>query len=122
VKGSFPENWGLAIGFVLRIACFSLLGGFAVRENYGLRAGLGLKLPGKVLLGNFFRSGDSITWDSGLGCLRAGKMPVLQKLDVMKSSFLSNKHHQDIQLHQTRSNGVLRDAPSGELRAVEGDC
>ena len=34
------------------------------------------------------RNGDSITWDGCLGCPRAGRMPALQKLDVIKSSFL----------------------------------
>jgi len=39
--------------------------------------------------GMLLRNGDAITWDSRLGCPRAGKMPALQKLDVIKSSFLS---------------------------------
>jgi len=29
------------------------------------------------------RNGYSITWDSRLGCPRAGKMPALQQLDVI---------------------------------------
>ena len=35
------------------------------------------------------RNGDLITWDSRLGCPRAGILPALQKLDVIKSSFLT---------------------------------
>jgi len=40
-----------------------------------------------AMLPPFLGNGDSTTWDSRLGCLRAGILPALQKLDVIKSSF-----------------------------------
>jgi len=55
-----------------------------MKEQLGLTKRLSV-----YLISAFLRDGDAITWDSRLGCPRAGILPALQKWNVIKSSFLS---------------------------------
>jgi hypothetical protein len=53
----------------------------------------------------FLRNENSTTWDSRPGCPKAGRMPALQEMDVIKSSFLRG---------EIQDAGQIRPIPPGQ--------
>jgi hypothetical protein len=49
---------------------------------------MAIPIFGSLFRWDTLRIGDSTTWDSRLGCLKADRMPALQKLGVISPSFL----------------------------------